>query len=422
MLSLGSLVLPTPSMAQQITDFLGSDIPFDLQRGEVVTVLDRPHPELEPVGIRAGSMVLFPALTTGIGYTSNVYGQAKGAVADGFVTEQPQLALISQWARNFLEIYGAGDIKRFFEQTPRNHSGYSIQANGRIDLGTADNIVATVSRQRRFEEQYSGSFPQNAAGPVGVNETVAILRGTFEFNHVRVIANGRIDDLDYSDTSTLNGNVLSQRYRNRTEYHSAVRAEYAFNPDVAAFVEGGYIRSDYHDATPDQPLRSNNAMRFLAGGNFDLGKLIRGTIGVGYEDHEYDLSFYRPIKGLALDAQVQWLPTELTTVNFRATRKVEDSVNADSPGYFASIAQLRVDHELLRYVLLFGEATYERDKFVAISRHDTQFELHGGATYSLGRHFKLIPSAWYIDRTSTGGLIGPSFKEVRGTIELFVQL
>jgi hypothetical protein len=422
MLSLAApVLLPASAAAQQVSDFLGSDIPFDLQRGEVVTVVDRPHPELEPLGIRAGSMMLFPALTTAIGYTTNVYGQSSGAVGDGYTTVKPEFALISQWSRNFLEITGSGDIKRYFSQSVRNETGYSVQADGRIDLGTDDNIIALVHRARAFEEQYSGSFPQNSAGAVGYDQTDATLRGTFEFNRLRVIASGRVNDLVFSNTFTLADQLLNQQYRNRTEYHAAVRVEYSFNPDIAVFTEGSYIRSDYHVATDIEPLRNNNATRFLAGGNFDLGKLIRGTIGIGYEKHQYDLSFYLPIKGIAFDAQIQWLPTELTTVNFQATRKVEDAINLNSPGFFASLAQLRVDHELLRYVLLFAEGTYEHDSFVALARSDSQYEFHGGATYSLGRHFKLIPSVWYIDRNSVGALAGPTFTEVRGTVGLFTQ-
>lgn len=408
--------------AQQITDFLGSDIPFDLPRGEVVSVQDRQHPELEPVGIHAGSMVLFPTVTTGVGYTTNVYGADTGAVADGFITVKPQLSLVSQWSRNFLEFTGSADIKRYFTQTKRSEDAYALQTDGRIDLGTGGStIIGIVHRQHAYEEQYSGAFPKNAAAPIGYDQTDVTARGTFEFDRLRLIASAKIVDLSFSNSYTLSHQLLDEQYQDRTEYHAAVRAEYAFNSDIAAFAEASYVRSDYHVATDSQPLRSNNSTRFLVGGNFDLGRLLRGTIGIGYEEHQYDLSFYAPIMGIAFDAQLQWLPTELTTISLQATRKVQDSINANSPGYFASLAQLRIDHELLRYVLLFVETTYERDQFVAIVRRDEQYILRGGATYSLGRHFKLEPSIWYIARDSVGAVPGPAFKEQRGTIELSTQ-
>ncbi len=414
--------LPTAAGAQQITDFLGSDIPFDLPRGEGVSVQDRQHPELEAVGFHAGSMVLFPTIATGIGYTTNVYGANTGAVADGFVTVKPQLAVVSQWSRNFLEFTGSAEIKRFFTQTARSENAYSLQTDGRLDLGAGGSaIIGIIHHERAFEEQYSGSFPKNAADPIAIDRTDATIRGTFEFNRLRLLASEKIVGLSYSNTYTLAHQLLDEQYQNRTEYHSAVRLEYAFTPDIATFAEASYIRSNYHVATAVQPLRSNNGVRFLVGGNFDLGKLLRGTIGVGYEDHQYDLGFYTPIKGIAFDARLQWLPTELTTVNFNATRKVEDAINANSPGYFATIARLRIDHELLRYVLLFADATYEHDGYVAIARRDDQYIARGGFSYSLGRHFKLEPSLWYIVRESAGAAAGPAFKEQRGTIELSTQ-
>jgi hypothetical protein len=154
-------------------------------------------------------MMLFPALTTAVGYTTNVYGQSTGAVGDGYTTIKPEFALISQWSRNFFEITGSGDFKRYFSQSVRNETGYSVQADGRIDLGTDDNIIALVHRARAFEEQYSGSFPQNSAGAVGYDQTDATLRGTFEFNRLRVIASGRVNDLVYSNTFTLTNQLPS---------------------------------------------------------------------------------------------------------------------------------------------------------------------------------------------------------------------
>ena len=417
-----ALLAPVRAAAQDAGDFLGSDIPFDLKHSGGYAVTDRPHTELEPLGIHTGSMVLFPAITTGIGYTSNVYGAKTGATGDGFTTVVPQVSLVSQWSRNFLEVDSSAAIKRFFTQPARSETAWSVSADGRWDLGTGDsNIVGLIHRDHGFEAQYSGAFPNNAAGTVGFYQTEGILRGTFVFNRLRLIANEKINDLKYSDTTSLVGGVIDQQYRNRTEYHSGVRLEFAFNPDAAAFTEFSYIQEDYHTATLGQPLRSNHATRMLVGANVDIGKLVRAMIGVGYEKRDYDSIQYPSISGLAIDARVQWLATELTTVNLTASRRVEDAINENSPGYFATRVQMRIDHELLRRVLLFAEGDYEHDSFVALTRRDNQYEARAGATYSLGRHFKLMPSIWYIKRTSQGAPLGQEFSETRGTIELFTQ-
>ena len=110
--------------------------------------------------------------------------------------------------------------------------------------------------------------------------------------------------------------------------------------------------------------------------------------------------------------------SDLMTVNIQVSRKVEDAIYVNSPGYFAAAGRIRVDHELLRYVTLFGEVNYERDAYVATSRTDRQTQVIGGANYALNRHVKLQPSIRYIDRTSIGYLAGQSFKELRGEMDL----
>ncbi len=411
--------LASPAAAQQSDGFMGSDIPFNPAHGDGVPVTSRPHPELDPNGIRTGSMILFPTVQAGVGYTNNVYGATSGDTGDGYEVLSPSATLVSQWSRHSLEFDAGAGFKRFMSQSTRNETAYSLQTSGRIDLGTGDdNIVALVHHMRGFEAQYSGAFPNNAAGTVGYYQTEGILRGTFGVDRVRMTASGKVNDLNYSDTPSLSGGVIDQQYRNRTEYQSTVRIEYGFPADAIAFSEASYSIVDYHTATLTQPLRSNHTTRVLIGGNFKITPLIRVMAGVGYERRDYDAQAYASISGTVADMRVEWLPTELMTVNIQVSRKVEDAIYVNSPGYFAAAGRIRVDHELLRYVTLFGEVNYERDAYVATSRTDRQTQVIGGANYALNRHVKLQPSIRYIDRTSIGYLAGQSFKELRGEMDL----
>jgi hypothetical protein len=424
LIMLGVLLAPGRASAQQVGDFLGSDIPYTFHRSEGVAVPDRLHTALEPIGVHVGSMVLFPKVEIGTGFTSNVYGSTVDRQGDGYFTFGPSATLVSQWSRHFLELTAAAGLKRFATQTVRGETAHTIQADGRFDLGgsgNASNIVWLIKQQRGFEAQFSGAFPQNSAGTVGFNGIDGILRGTFQFNRVSLVASQKFTDLRYSNTTSLSGTPINQQFRNRTEHRSAVRLQYDFNGDIQTFGEVTYTRSIYRFATVDQPLRSNNGVRVIGGINLKITPLIRAVVGAGYEQRIYDIRSYRTLRGLALDARIEWLPTELTTVNLRASRKSEDAINANSPGFFNTTLRARVDHELLRYVLLFAEITSERDSFIAIDRRDKQFSARAGATYSLGRHFTLQPSLTYITRSSTGLEQGQSFKDVRGGVNIVVH-
>jgi len=425
---LGALALTSASLgvqahAQQADGFLGSDIPFNPARGDAIAVTKRAHPELDPVGIRTGGMIVFPSLTAGLGYTNNVFGATNGGQGDGYEILAPSVSGVSQWSRHSLELNVGAGLKRFMSQTTRNQTAYSVQATGRLDLGTkGDNIVGLVHHMRGFESQYSGAFPNNAAGTVAYYQNEALLRGTFAINRAHLIISGKVNDLNYDDTLSLTGAVIDQQYRDRVEYISGARIEYDLPADAKAFAELSYSIVDYRIATASQPLRSNHTTRALAGVNFKITPLIRVIVGAGYERRDYRVASYGAISGLVGDLRVEWLPTELTTINFQLSRKVDDAIFVNSPGYFATSGRVHVDHELLRSVILFAEANFERDSYVATQRLDQQFQILGGATYSLNRRVKVQPSFRYIRRKSEGSVAGLSFEELRGEVDLVVSL
>lgn len=411
------------ALAQQADGLLGSDIPFNPVRADGVSVARRGHPELDPVGLRQGSMIFFPTLRTGAGYTNNVFGSSPKGEGGSFVVMAPSVSGVSQWSRHSLQVDASAGLKRFVEQSTRNETAYSLQASGRLDLGTdGDNLVGLYHHMRGFETQYSGAFPNNAAGTVGYYQNEALLRGTFGINRFKLIASAKVNDLDYSDTVSRTGAVINQQFRDRIEYIPAVRIEYEFPADAKVFGELSYSVIDYRFATASQPLRSNHTTRALVGVNFKLTPLVRVIVGGGFEQRAYEVASYGTIKGLVADVRVEWLATELTTVNLQVARRVDDAIFINSPGFFTSSARLHVDHELLRSVILFAEAGYERNSFVGVDRRDRQVQLLGGATYSLNRLVKIQPSLRYIKRESSGTLPGLSFEELRGEIDLVISL
>jgi hypothetical protein len=69
-----TLAAPQQAGAQVLGRLLDTDIPFELNDPDRPTVLERPRPELAPLGISSGGFVLFPQVEVTPGYTSNVFG------------------------------------------------------------------------------------------------------------------------------------------------------------------------------------------------------------------------------------------------------------------------------------------------------------------------------------------------------------
>jgi hypothetical protein len=100
-------------------------------------------------------------------------------------------------------------------------------------------------------------------------------------------------------------------------------------------------------------------------------------------------------------AAVIWTPTGLTTVTGSVLRTIEDPTQEGSSGFNYTTAQLRVDHEYLRNVLLDGETGVENADYLQGGGTQTAYFAGGGVTWLLNRNLRL--SAHYQFTTQSSG-------------------
>lgn len=402
---------------------LDSPIPFVYDRGENVGVNDRVRPELQPTGVRAGGFIVFPQLSTRIGYTDNVYTQPDNTVGDGFVSVDPSVKVRSDWAVHRLELNASGSFRRYFNQTIRNQSGYNVSATGRIDLSPALVIATQAGTARLFESQFSGGAIANTSSAVPYQRTLASIRATYVSGQVRLIGAADYTDFSFKPVTTLTDVEISQSNRSREIYRGTAQAEYGLSPSISVFVQGNYSDTKYDERlNPTTANRDSNAYQFLAGVTTDINALIRGSFGIGYMRRDYDAPIYNDLSGLSVEAQLEWFVTQLTTVTVSGRRRMEDSLVTNSSGYYNNGGAIQVDHELLRNLLLRAGLDYEKDIYRGIDSKAEVFRVLGSARYLMNRNMTVGGELTYGDRSSSGVTNGPVFSETRGVLTFSVQM
>ena len=133
------------------------------------------------------------------------------------------------------------------------------------------------------------------------------------------------------------------------------------------------------------PAGARPRIEVLAGANFELSNVTRGEIGVGYLRQSYDDPAFKDIEGFGARGQVEWFPTQLTTVTFTASRVIEDSGIPGSAGYINTSLGAQIDHELLRNVILTGQLAWGDDDYDTLDREDKRLRAGVSATYLLNR-------------------------------------
>lgn len=411
-----------PARAELVSGFLGSEIPWEVDRGENIGVLDRQRPELASRGINLGGFKLNPSLTVGTGYNSNVYGQTGTKTGDFYAIIFPSANLTSNWSRHSVSVQAAGDFLRYKNETARNESGYNVQGSGRVDIGDSE-VYTSARLQRVYQPQYAGDFPIDARESIQYLIKSATVRGTYQGARFRVIGSGDINRVTYRNARTLSGGILDQKSRDRKVFRSSGRLEFAATPDKALFAQLTYSDTRYDRATTSGGADNRDAKEYRAigGAIFDLSHFLRGRVGVGYTVRNYDSPIYPTVKGLAADANLTYFLTTLTNITVGASRQVNDSNTVGSGGYIVLSGNVRVDHELLRNLLLNVSADYQRATFNGIDRRDNTYLLGAGANYLTNRNLKLGLDVSYISKRTKGGG-GSTYKQALGLLSATVKI
>lgn len=417
------LVEAGPAMAQVQQTLVDSPIPVIYSRGRNTSVLEREKPELRPLGILVGSFTLSPKLDLGANYSDNVYQLDSTKVDDAYFAVNPAIAAQSTWSRHSLILTGGANLTRYVQQSRHDESGWFSGAAGRLDVGTESSINLEARTARLFESPFSGAALGGFASELPYQRSAVLVRGNYVSNQLRII--GAVDYTKYNflPAQTLAGLTVSQDNRDRAITRATGQVEYGLVPGASLFVQVGYTDISYAEPlAPLIPNRDSHTIRVIAGTTFDLTSLIRGSIGVGYLDRSFQAGIYQGMSGLTFEGKIEYFPSQLTTIGITFRRQAEDSTIAGSSGYYNTGGSLRIDHELLRNLLLDATLDYEIDDYLGVESQAKVIRTSGEARYMLNRNITLGGNVGYGKRSSTGVPNGNIFSETREALTLSLQL
>jgi hypothetical protein len=418
---------PAPTLAQAVPlPNLDIDIDNAYGRGRNVSVLERERPEYDALGEHIGAFTLYPRLETALGFTDNVTALNSHTVSDEFAVVKPELDLQSNWSRHALELAAGGEFHEFFSKSNQDENGWNVRANGHIDIYGDSYALLGADAEHTYDDRFTAGAASNAAKPVPLQSEGVYGRGIWQLNRLRTTLGFEDRTYAYDNvpaqniyTGAIEGTLVNTD-RNRNEWKLIGREEFAISPDTAVFGQFSYSDDEYDHPLIVVPLttganpvtdtfnRNSTEVRGLAGANFDFAALMRGEFGVGYVDRTYAThgAFrYPTISGAMFEGKLEYFPSELTTVTLVASRLVQDAIySIASGGYFEDSVNLRLDHELLRNLLLNTAIGYDQDDYEGADRHDHVVSFQAGADYFVTRSIGIGVTVNYADRGASGSV------------------
>lgn len=381
--------------------------PDEVPRG--ATVAERPRPDYDAAGVRVGGFMLFPDLAVQEAYNSNIYATENNRQDDYITAIAPSLDLKSNWNNHALHLRADTTLARYADHQSENTTDYTLLGDGRIDVLRDLRLFGGASYARRHEAR---SSPDNQGGTEPTEYSVYTANAAIEkvFNRLSLRVDGKGERYVFNDVPSSSGGAIDQSGRDRNQGELALRAGYELAPLRTVYVQGAVNSRDYdHSRDANGYARSSNGYTLVVGTKYDLTGVTFIDVFAGWREQDYDDARLKTMSGWTAGAKLTWNVTRLTTVTAGLTRDIEETTLSGASGYFATRTDLRVDHELLRNLLLNARLGYEQDDFDGTGRDDDYYSTGIGAKYLINRNFAL--SGGYTYRTRDSSAANSDFAE-----------
>lgn len=388
---------PDPLLARQ----RGGDRIRELKpRG--VTVMNRGRPDFDPVGIRTGGFTVFPALSAGVAATTSAV--PGGSSEDLAGTLEASAVARSNWARHALAVDGFLAHNSFLTYSSQDSTSWLARARGRLDVDRTDSITAEVANERVVEARGAVGELVRTGRPVRYIRTSAELNAQGSRGRLNALFRLAYRDQNFDNRNTVNGAVIDQGRRDNERYEATV--ELGYQPDMPRTVFFSATRSWREYRIETNPSRDSREWEFLVGVKGEITPLLRGRFAVGYLAIDFDNPLFASKHAPSFDAQVEYLVTELTTINARARRYTRSVSSPTAPEVLATTLSVGADHEFLRNLILSATVLYQNADYFDSSAHDN---LVGGeleARWLINRRWRANVHFGSLHRVAHGPLDG----------------
>ena len=182
----------------------------------VVSVLDRPREDYDPLGVRLGRYILDPTIDVLGAYDSNIFATPSHTSSDFVTTITPALNLQSDWSRHALGIKAQGEIRQFAVHTTEDVNNVSVLANGRYDIARDVYLLGGGGYQLLHEDRGSPDVLQGKS-PTEFTVTSGNAGFVYAPSRLGLRLDGTVDSYGFDNVSTGDGGVINETSRDQSK-------------------------------------------------------------------------------------------------------------------------------------------------------------------------------------------------------------
>ena len=410
---LGALAALLPIHAARSQDVSASpEAGAEFDRNRTVAVLDRNHPGFEERGHRIGGFILLPRIEVAGLADDNVLARPTNREGDVAAALIPAVEARSLWARHQVVVSASGVLKRFARLDSENADNYDLRLRGRYDATGQLSLTALAGFRRNTERRSDPGTLRNSIRPVTYTTVTGGGRLAWQVARLRLLAEAEAARIAYEDVRTSDGAVIVSSVLDRNQSRFSARADYALTPDLSLLAVGTLTNLDFDRSAAALGVdRTSRKVEALAGVSFEFTDLVRGEVALGYVSQRYRRAPIPDFSGFGGRVELTYFPTRLTQVRAEVSRTVREAGNPIAPSFIRTRAQVGLDHELYRRLVISAVADLERNRYELPARKERRYHAGVGARYLVNRHVSLIVRYDHLRVDTRPSTIGRRFTE-----------
>lgn len=346
--------------------------------------------ERAPLGLRAGSYVVYPWLELRAGHDDN-FSRSASAPQSGAVSEiEGGLRWQSDWSRHRVGGELRGDVAAFEGDFGDAQGDAEARAEAVMDVSSRTSLTAAGGYLLDFDgDTWDQAFIVSGGLRQAFNRLSLALRAGFEAR-------------DYSDDRSGASSVAETDVSDYTQESLGLRAAYEISPVSAVFAEGGINRRDYRQKVDINGfLRGSKGYWAGLGLARSNGSALRGEIALVYNWQLPEDWRLQTAEGAGVDASLVWEISALTELSLSARSGIGETTLAGASGYREQAGEISLSHELGRRAALDGFLSYRRDDYIGVVLVEKTLEAGIGVDYFLSRASALTADYSYLRFDST---------------------
>jgi len=343
-------------------------------------VIDRDRTLFQPDGIRAGSYMVYPSLGTTVLFDDNIYATAKDRASDVRFEIVPVVRAKSNLPRHILDFAVGAKLTEYARHTELNTADFRFNMDGALHFDHAHTLSLSVLSALDHEDRAAPEAPKNAAEKTAVFHNRAIAGFKRDAGRMWAAFSTSIERWDFQDVKARNGSTIDQDLRDTQLSAAQAMLGYRFSPGFEVEAKLRALRqSNFGASALDFSAYGYEA---VAGVSAEINPLLRWRLLGGYGIRNYDSAQLRTAGNGLLEAEIQWLPTQLMTVYATARRAFSEGVYGDGAGgRIDNSISGKLEYEALRNLVFTLGGEYRESEFLSESRRDRVTVGRIGADY-----------------------------------------